>query len=201
MPDAIPYPASIERYDDYTFTVKNPLSETVNIPIVFNQRPVRTVTGISMQLVDGATGQPTGIPIQISKNWHKVASAPVKHDTNGGQWLRGSTMLMLEPGATRELRVRVAYGFWDGAGAASHAALSLIGFRTNGDNWKWEQSAIGAWGETTTYSPTQNLGGAFINDVRLTWTKPTSSQTSYGWTENAGGGDFLLYFDNDDNYH
>jgi len=108
-----------------------------------------------------------------------------------GPWLRGTTMVPMEAGQTRRFRLRVIYGYWGGAGAVSHAQLCVVGY---GGNWKWDESALGAWGESMTYDPTQHLGAAFIDDARPAFTTSMSGKT-YGWTENVGGGDFLIYYD------
>ena len=47
-----------------------------------------------------------------------------------------------------------------------------------------------------TYDPTQHLGAAFIDDVRPAFTTNMSGRGTHGWTENVGGGDFLIYYDN-----
>ena len=136
----------------------------------------------------------TGIPVQISKNWHKDKDHPTVHE---GPWLHGYTLLPLAAGQTRRVRLRVIYGYWGGAGAVSHSQLSVIGY---GGNWKWDESALGAWGESMTYDPTQHLGAAFIDDVRPAFTTSMSGGT-HGWTENVGGGDFLIYYDNANVFH
>ena len=88
------YPAQIGRFDEYVFTVHNPLSVTTNIPLVFNQTRVPRITGTVMNLVEDDDGRPTGLPVQISKNWHRKADAPTKHE---GSWLRRWTQLHLIP--------------------------------------------------------------------------------------------------------
>lgn len=199
-PSGISHANEMDRYDEYTFTVTNPLTEPTNIPLVFNQLKVPAVTGTVMQLVNDNDGRPTGIPVQISKNWH-LNSVQVKHDATDGHWLRGSTMLTLDAGASTTLRLRVIYGYWDEVGTASHASLSIIGWLSTVSNWKWDESAIGAWGESATYDPNQVVAGAFFADIRPTWTKPLgSTKTSHHWTENNGGGDFLVYFDSNNDY-
>ena len=176
-----------QRVDEYLIEVTNPTSEPCNLPLVFDQVRPRAITGTSMHLVDPSDSRPLGIPVQISKNWHR-GDTPTPHD---GPWLHGSTMLSLAPGMTRQFTLRVVYGYWGDVAAVSHAQLSLIGW---GGNWKWDESALGAWGESMTYDPSQHLGSAFIDDVRPTFT-PSLSGGTHSWTENVGGGDFLVYRD------
>ena len=177
-------------YDEYIIDLNNPTSEAVNLPLVFNQ-PTSHITGKVMTLANN-DGSPTGIPVQISKNWHK------NYETvHMGSWIRGSTMIRLEAGEARTVRLRVIDGYWSGVGSASHSQLSLIGY---GGNWKWDESAIGSWGETMTYDPTQHLGGAFMDDIRPAYTLGYNNPTEHQWTENSGGGDFLVYFDSNNKY-
>jgi len=201
--DSVTYPSAIDRVDEYLIEVTNPLSAVTNIPLRFIQPIPRAITGTVMLLSDADSGRPLGIPVQLSKNWH---GSPTQ--VHGGFWLRGSTMLTLQPGATERMKLRLVYGYWGGAGTVSHSQLSLIGYKAN---WKWDQSALGAWGESLTYDPTQHLGGAFLDDIRPTFTDSYENSgaykdggianTTYNWTENVGGGDFLTYRDSANKFH
>ncbi len=186
--DRVTYPEDMNRVDEYIIEVHNPEDLSINIPLVFDQGQPRAITGTVMTLCEPEDGRPTGIPVQISKNWHRDKAHPTVHE---GSWLRGYTVISMEPRQTRRVRLRVIYGYWGGAGAVSHAQLCVIGY---GGNWKWDESALGAWGETMTYDPTLHLGAAFIDDVRPAFTTSMSGKT-HGWTENVGGGDFLIYYD------
>ena len=201
--DPVKYPSAAGRVDEYLIEVTNPLSTVTNIPLRFIQPTPRALTGTVMLLCDADSGRPLGIPVQISKNWHGSSA-----DVHAGFWLRGSTMLTLQPGATQRMKLRLVYGYWGGAGAVSHSQLSLIGYKAN---WKWDQSALGAWGESLTYDPTQHLGAAFLDDIRPTFTNSYSISNAnkdagdvnaeYDWTENVGGGDFLTYRDSANKFH
>jgi hypothetical protein len=193
--DPVSYPASIKRVDEYLLEVTNPLAVAENVPLVFEQPSVRAITGTVMLLCDASDGRPLGIPVQISKNWHRDTANPTVHQ---GSWLRGSTLLTLQPGESRRFKLRVVYGYWGGAGAVSHSQLCLIGY---GGHWKWDESALGCWGESLTYDPSQHLGGAFLDDIRPSFTTSYGSTSMYNWTENVGGGDFLIYRDGFNTYH
>jgi len=203
--DPVSYPADIDRVDEYLIEVSNPGGSAENIPLVFEQPSPRAITGTVMVLSSAESGRPLGVPVQVSKNWHrtyidaddngsKETYVPIVHD---GSWLRGSALLALEAGETRRFKLRVIYGYWGDAGAISHSQLSLIGW---GGNWKWDDSALGAWGESLTYDPTQHIGAAFLDDIRPTFTVPYNGSTTHNWTENSGGGDFLIYRDSGDTY-
>ncbi|MDF7808118.1 sulfatase [Pontiellaceae bacterium B12219] len=189
----ISYPADTNRVDEYVIEVTNPGSIAQNIPLIFEQPTPRAITGTVMLMCEEADGRPIGIPVQISKNWHGTSSDIVHR----GSWLRGYTMVPLAPGETKQFRLRVVYGYWGGSGTISHSQLSLIGW---GKNWKWDESALGAWGESCTYDPCLHAGVAFMDDIRPAFTTPMNGGTDHNWTENSGGGDYLIYRDSSDTY-
>jgi hypothetical protein len=185
------YPQDVDVVSEYLIEVTNPGSSELNIPLVFDEGAiVGSVTGTSMVLLDDSHyGAPTGLPVQISKNWHITSNNRQIYD---GQWLRGSTMVTLAGNETKRFRLKVICGHWANVPAASHAQLCLIGW---GGNWKWEESALGSWGENFCFDPTQQLGGTFITDVRPAFTTPKSGSGTHNWTENGGGGNMLIYYD------
>jgi hypothetical protein len=153
----------------------------------FRQRMGAPITGVSAVLRD-VDGQPTGIPVQLSKNWHGRPEGGV----HGGTWFHGFSQVRVPPGATVELELVLAYGHWGGLPAASHAQLCLIGW---GSNQRWDQSALGAWGESICYEPDQVQGSCSILDVRPVLVRSMSRDQPWGWTHNVGGGDFFRCFD------
>ena len=146
------------------------------------------ITGVSAILCD-SQGNPSGIPVQISKNWHSSPEKPLY----SGSWLHASTLLHLPPESVTKLQLVIVCGHWGGLPAASHAQLSLIGW---GSNQLWEQSAIGSWGESVCYEPDQAQAGAAITDVRPLMLSYDSNKL-WKWTGNVGGGDFYRLFDKD----
>jgi hypothetical protein len=176
-------------YKELQFEVTNPTDEAINVPLVFNLNRFNTITGTVMTLVE-EDGRPSGYAVQVSKNWHGAGSER-KHV---GSWHTGSAVIPLEANSSRTLKLRVIYGYWDDVGTASHSHLSLIGYTDKA--WQWDESALGAWGESMTFSPVSCIGSAFMDDIRPTYTTPMSdSSTDHAWTENVGGGDYLVYFD------
>ena len=153
----------------------------------FSQSIGSSITGISATLRD-KEGNPTGIPVQLSKNWHNKPEGGVY--TNA--WFHGVTQLRLPPQSDLELELTVSYGHWGGVPAASHAQLSLIGW---GSNQLWEQSAIGAWGESLCYEPSQVQADCTITDVRPLMVSEPGEKNHWKWTNNVGGGDFFRLFD------
>ena len=145
------------------------------------------ITGVSAVLRDPA-GNPTGIPVQISKNWHGRPEGGVY----AGAWFHGFSQVHLPPGAKLELELTLAYGHWGGVAAASHAQLCLIGW---GSNQLWDQSALGSWGESICYEPDQAQAQAGILDVRPLMVRSMNRDLPWTWTHNVGGGDFFRLFD------
>lgn len=186
---AVPSNDAIERV---RLNLSNPTKgeQTVRLMFEKNQfsRLVRgSITGVSAMLRD-AEGNPTGIPVQLSKNWHDEPQGGVY----AGQWFHGFSQVRLPAGGTAELELTMAYAHWGGVAAASHAQLSLIGW---GSNQLWEQSALGSWGETICYEPDQAQANCTITDVRPVMVNSKNKNSQWGWTHNVGGGDFFRFFD------
>lgn len=150
------------------------------------QRIGSPITGVSAVLRD-AEGNPTGIPVQLSKNWHNEAVG----GTYAGCWFHGISQVRLPANAALELELTLCYGHWGGVPAASHSQLSLIGW---GSNQLWEQSALGAWGESVCYEPDQVQANCTITDVRPVMVRSVGKGAPWGWTQNVGGGDVLRFF-------
>jgi hypothetical protein len=151
-------------------------------------RPGQPITGISAVLRD-TNAEPTGIPVQFSKNWHSGGTR-VPHD---GQWFHGISQVRLPPRSETKLELVLSYARWGGLPAVSHSQLSLIGW---GTNTLWEQSALGSWGESVCYDPEQTLADSTITDVRPMMVAKTPGDR-WTWTSNVGGGDFFRIFDQD----
>jgi hypothetical protein len=145
------------------------------------------ITGISAVLRD-VHGNPTGIAVQLSKNWHNRPEG----GTYAGAWFHGFSQVRLPPKATVDLELTIAYAHWGGVAAASHAQLCLIGW---GSNQLWDQSALGAWGESICYEPDQAQAHAAVLDVRPVMVRSMNRNLRWSWTHNVGGGDFFRLFD------
>jgi len=155
------------------------------------------ITGLSAMLRD-ADGNPTGIPVQISKNWHagkpKHANAHWQPQRYRGSWYRGLTMVTVPARTAVELEYTSVNAMWGGVPAASHAQLCLVGW---GSNQLWDQAAIGSWGESITFEPDQGQRGGAVLDTRPLMVCGMGDQPKrkWGWTCNVGGADFLVYYD------
>lgn len=186
---------AIERIE---LTLANPTDEVQTARLLFaksgrgfRQRIGFPITGISAILRD-PSGQPTGIPVQLSKNWHNSDEA----GPYSGTWFHGFSQLNLPAASSLKLELSIVYGHWGGLPAASHSQLSLIGW---GSNQRWDESALGAWGESICYEPDQIQGEATVTDVRPLLLKSKGRGEKYAWTVNVGGADFFRWFDREDN--
>ncbi len=152
------------------------------------------ITGFSPMLRD-EKGLPSGIAVQLSKNWHRKEGRKFLYE---GPWFHGYAMLRVPPGGTRG-EFDIAFARWGGVAAASHAQLCLIGW---GWNQLWEQAAIGSWGENICYEPDGVQQRCMIDDVRplMVWSMGGTGKQKWGWTNNVGGGDFLVYYDANSQY-
>ena len=121
-------------------------------------------------------GNPNGLPVQISKNWH------------GEYWYHLYTTPIISGEDPETLELTVASSRWGEAYAASHAQLSLIGWKEWGGHW--DESALGVFGESITYDKDMTLRRAQQDDVRPFLVQ---SNNRWDWTGNVGGADFLNY--------
>jgi hypothetical protein len=194
----IPPPGGMNPSNDamerVKLTLSNPTGSEQIVRLMFeksvrgiHQRIGTPITGISAILRD-AEGHPTGIPVQLSKNWHNEP----ENGVYAGQWFHGNSQVRLPAKANIELELTLAYGHWGGVAAASHAQLSLIGW---GSNQLWDQSALGSFGETICFEPEQAQPNCTITDVRPFMVRSMGEGKPFGWTNNVGGGDFFRFFD------
>ena len=167
----------IRDYDDFLIAIENRGEAEGEIPFLLEFRNPANITGLCPILCD-TTGRPTGIPVQLSKNWHH------------GEYLMGYTRLPAQPGRSEYL-LRVVYGFYGTLPSASHAQLSLIGYSPRGGNGRWDQLAIGCWGETFCLDMDMSLVDIAITDVRCLMVRQGAGGAMWGWTDGGWGGDWL----------
>ena len=169
-----------------------------NVPKVFRMNFYRDdymdIVGISPMLRD-INGDPIGIPVQISKNWHFDA------DRFQGPWYMGLSMMTIPAKTTVDFEYVRVNSYWGQnpidntrIPAVSHAQLCLVGYADCGHT-VWDEAAIGSWGEHICFDPDVGLERSMIDDVRPLFVTTMDGGT-YGWTANVGGGDFLVYYDN-----
>ncbi len=190
-------------YEKVAFSVTNNSDENVRISVAFEKaytlKDDFNQLGYCPMVCDAITGEPTGIDVQISKNWHSAISADSPFYEKCGYWSMCYAVLDIPAGQTVSYKYVCAYEFWGGVSSVSHAQLCLIGY--NG-NWIWDESALGASCENVCYDPDMCLGRAVIDDVRPYNTAcETGNYVRYRWSDNIGGADFLWYKDNNSVRH
>jgi hypothetical protein len=178
------WPVDLAELDDYSVNVVNPTSESVKVHLEF-WRPdhQHNIIGVAPVLLL-PNGMPSGLPLQVSKNWHE----------GDVRWLSISTVFEIAALTSASVQLRVAYAEWGGLPSVSHAQLSLIG--RGAGHGVWHESALGSFGEGVCYSPNGQSTRSVTADVRpesvcaMGSTPVTCKQ--FGWTEDVGGGDFLV---------
>jgi len=169
----------------FSITNNNPTEATVRLNFAKDAN-VHGITGISAVIRD-ENEYPTGIPVQLSKNWHGVDFNNFGSHLYRGPWYHGITVLKI-PAKTKITFEYLGIGaFWGNVPAVSHAQLCLVGW---GQNQLWEQSAIGSWGENICYEPDLDQASAPALDIRpLLVVDPKGEK--WRWTGNVGGADFI----------
>jgi hypothetical protein len=167
------------NYDDFLVEVENTTSQPRAVPFLLEILGPASITGLVPILCE-PDGTPTGIPVQLSKNWHhpKIPN-----------YLRAYTLLPAAPGKTSYL-LRVAYAFYGILPSASLAQLSLVGWgeTTNG---RWDQLAIGSWGETLCLNPEFSASTTAITDIRALFTRDGEGGKKWQWYDAGWGADWL----------
>lgn len=184
----IPPPAEPEIFK---LTLKNSTNKLKKGRLYFRTHETDkspALVGVTPTLTD-TQGCPLGIDLQISKNWHKYPNEKTLYE---GSWFHAYTVVSIEPGKEYHWQYRLINGVWGSIPSVSHAQLSLAGY---GGHQLWDQVAIGNWGESITYDPEVGLFRSFIDDVRplMVWSMDTRKKTKWSWTNNVGGGNFLIY--------
>ena len=162
------------KYDDFLLEVSNSASRRETVPFLLNFRDGFGITG-NVPILCDENGIPTGIHVQLSKNWHY------------GAYKLPYIMLPADPGTTRYI-LRTVYGFYGTLPSASHAQLSLIGY---GGNGRWDQLAIGGWGETICFDIGMSLTDRAVTDIRGLMFRNGVDGTKWGWTDAGHGADWL----------
>jgi hypothetical protein len=153
---------------------------------MFYMRGPANVTGCvpMIWILDEETDEyvPSGIPVQTSKNWHYQEI---------GNYLRAYAIIPSKPGLNT-IEFRVYYGFYGPLCSASHANLSLVGYQNHTTVGRWEQLAVGCFGETFCLDMEMCLTSQTITDVRALMVK---DEKKWGWTNAGWGGDWLCVND------
>ena len=132
-------------------------------------------------------GNPTGIPVQHSKDWHTSTT-----DRWKGNWFHGLTMVTVPARSTLCFEAAVVSQNYGGVAAASHAQLCLVGWYSYSQ--QWDEAAIGSYHEALCYEPDGNQIQCAGADSRPLYLLNVAGSTKQ-WTVNVGGCDFVRHYD------
>ncbi len=184
------YPESmLDAWESYAVSVENRSAVAQRVGLNFDHTPVKSIIGYVPMVLD-SHGLPSGLPVQISKNWHVApSSAPVPYM---GQWMHGRTWLNLPAHSRVSFRYGTTFARWGGVPTASLAQLSLVGW---GHNGFWDQLALGAFGESFCFQPGRVMRRALLTDLRPLYQQGMATGERWAWTSNVGGADTMVRLD------
>lgn len=121
----------------YSLTVTNPsLIQDQLLRLHLFTGTVSSITGVTAVLRDGGNGSPFGLPVQISKNWHRGGS---KWD---GEWLSLYAQLRVAKNSQITFEIVRASAYWgyshrtgNKLPAVSHNQLCLVGWGNSKTLW------------------------------------------------------------------
>ena len=167
----------ITDYDEFDIVLESAEPKASTVPFLFDLHNPANITGL-VPVLCHPDGTPTGIPVQLSKNWHY---APL------GAYLRAYAMIPVKPGQNEYL-LRISYSLYGTLPAASHAQLSLVGW---GGNGRWDQLSVGAAGETICFDMDMSATDQVVTDVRGMMLRKGLKGNTWGWTDAGWGGDWF----------
>lgn len=188
--------ATADLLQNIEFAVENPSATPAIARLCFRQIPAVNVTGFS-SMIRNRNGDPSGLPLQISKNWHGAYS----RELYGGSRINEYTEIHIPAHTTVHFDyTRVGAKWGTTYGAFSHQ-LSLVGYNTFAGH-SWLEAGLGSFGESVCHSPDYSIGNSNVTDWRpflVTSTNYGGTSSPCSWTGNLGGIDFAVYVDSSQN--
>jgi hypothetical protein len=184
--------ANVDLLQNIKIQLKNSQMTDKRVRFCFRQVSPKNVVGFSSMLRN-PNGDPTGIPLQISKNWH----GKVTDKLYSGTWIKEYAELIVPANSTFNFDYTRSGAKWGTVyGAFSHQ-LCVVG--ADVPRGGWLQAGLGGFAENITHSPDYEYGKANICDYRPFLT----TNAAYGgkskecnWTGNVGGMDMWIYENN-----
>lgn len=173
----------ITDYDEFDLVLDCSENSPEPVPFLFYLKGPANVTGL-VPILCKPDGTPTGIPVQLSKNWHNRAIH---------SYLRAYALIPVKQGR-KHYRLRVAYGFYGSIPSASHGQLCLLGGKGGGGQ-RWDQLALACGGESLCLDIDQSLTDMVMTDIRIPLGRFGKDGNPWGWTEGGWGGEWLGVFD------
>ena len=181
----------LDTYEKIRFTLKNPTNTPVRIPLQFVKDYPLAVTGASPMILDAVTGEPTGIHIQITRNWHGYDSntpalSPRRYWE--GLWYHCYTVIEVPANSSVTYDYCVSYARWGGIESVVHSQLCLAGW---GGQMIWESCSLGSYGESFCYDVGLGYTWCTMGDICAFGLYSRIDGGKYNWTTNTGGADFI----------
>ncbi len=177
-----------EIMQDIDLSLENTANTDKRVRLCFQHIPSSNVVGYNA-MIRNANGEPSGLPLQASKNWHGNIV-----QMYSGNWNREYTEIMVPANTTIQCKYTRTGAKWgETYGAFSHQ-LSTVG--TGQSRSGWLEAGLGAYGENVTHSPDYQFGNSNVCDYRpflVTSQAYGGSSSECGWTGNVGGMDMFVY--------
>jgi len=166
--------------------IENKSSQEKKARLCFWRQGGADITGYNSLFID-KQGNPTGFPIQTSKNWHGGATKFFS-----GLYIRDYTELIIPPETTMNLEYIKTGGKWGTVYGVSSDQLALS------NKAGWLEASIGGFGENLTHSTDYVFGNTMAADVRPFLVNASINHSGlFGnecdWTGNVGGMDMWCY--------
>jgi hypothetical protein len=175
---------------DINVSLQNTSTKEKRVRLCFSQIPNINVVGFN-SVIRNTNGDPSGFPLQVSKNWHTSTS-----QLFSGSWIKEYTELMIPANTTLNFIYTRTGAKWGETYTASSHQLCVAG--SGVPRGGWLEAALGSFGENITHSPDYEFGNSNACDVRpflVTNENYGGTSTECGWTGNVGGFDIWVYED------
>ncbi len=183
--------ALIDQLQNIELELNNNSNIEKTVRLCFRQIPNVNVVGFN-SILRNDNGDPSGLPIQVSKNWH--TSTPQYYS---GSWIREYTEIKIPPNTIINIDYTRTGAKWGETYTASSHQLSVAGAGIPKGGWL--EAALGSFGETITHSPDYKFGNSNGCDLRpflVTNQNYGGTSSQCNWTGNVGGVNMWIY-DND----
>jgi hypothetical protein len=173
------------------FSLTNAEAKTKRVRLCIRQIPNVNVTGFN-SVICNRNGDPSGLPIQVSKNWHNTTV-----QLYSGNWIKEYVEFIIPANTTLNLQYKRTGAKWGETYTASSHQLSVVGAGIPRGGWL--EASLGGFGESITHSPDYEYGNTNGADVRpflVTNENYGGTSTECNWTGNVGGLNMWVYKDN-----
>lgn len=180
--------STVDVLQNLKLALKNTDATDKRVRLCFRQTSVPNIVGFS-SILRNPNGDPSGIPLQISKDWHDTYKMLYY-----GYWSREYTEVIVPSNSILNFDyTRIGAKWGKVYGAFSHQ-LSVVGAGVSRGGWL--EAGLGSFGENITHSPDYEYGNSNICDYRpflVTNKNYGGASRECFWTGNAGGMDICSY--------